>query len=59
MKRNLSIFNGEILELEERADDMSCEGDCDEKPPYKPCAACRASRALNDIGDIVREALDD
>ena len=54
-----SMFDEEILELEERADDMSCEGYCDEKPPYKPCAACRASSALNYIGDIVREALDD
>jgi len=54
-----SMFDEEILELEKRADDMSCEGYCDETPPYKPCAACRASSALNYIGDIVREALDD
>lgn len=44
----------ELTELSRRADGETCDGDCDEK---HPCAECRARRAINEAGEIFREAL--
>lgn len=43
--------------LQERADWDDCDGDCDLEPPYVECRSCKATRALNDAGDLFREAL--
>jgi len=50
-------FYDEIIQLEKLADTFECEGFCDEKPPHIMCAECRASSALNYIGDIIESAL--
>ena len=50
-------FYDEIIQLETLADTFECEGFCDEKQPHIMCAECRASSALNYIGDIIETAL--
>ena len=48
----------EVLKvLRERADWDDCDSDCDLKPPHVECRSCKATRALNDAGELLREAL--
>jgi hypothetical protein len=37
--------------LESIAARETCDGSCDEKPPYEMCARCLARHALNDISE--------
>ena len=46
-----------IKTLQERADWDDCDGDCDLEAPHVECRSCKASRALNDAGEILRDAL--
>lgn len=43
--------------LQRRADESTCDGDCDLEPPHIECRGCKATRALNDAGELFREAL--
>jgi hypothetical protein len=44
-----------IHDFEVVAADDSCDGSCDELPPYKKCPRCHAREVLNTIGSILRE----
>ncbi len=43
--------------LEERANSNECDGVCDEKPPYIRCKECLAVMVLNEISEILRQAI--
>ena len=47
----------EIKKLEQLADLDNCDGNCDINPPYKKCPRCYAITVLNEVGEIVREAI--
>lgn len=55
-KRHMNI-NRVISLLHDRCAQSLCDGNCDEKPPHQECAGCRAGKALNEAGEILREAL--
>src|SRR4030042_4283783 len=42
--------------LERIANESTCEGDCDEHPPYKECPGCFAKQILNEVGEDLRNA---
>ena len=46
-----------IDDLRRIADASTCDGTCDEKPPYKPCKGCEAKYTLNDIADQINEVM--
>jgi len=43
--------------LRKIADQDNCDGDCDLEYPHKRCQECEARSALNEIGEIARNAL--
>ena len=43
--------------LQRRADENACDGDCDLNPPRIECRGCKATRALNDAGELFTQAL--
>ena len=44
-----------IKQLEHIYDEKDCE--CLDEPPYKKCKMCTAAHALNEIGEIARDAV--
>ena len=51
----ISIFKV-IEKVEALANDDSCDGGCDDKPPYLPCPLCNARRTINWVYPELREA---
>jgi len=46
----------DIERLEKIADRDNCDGDCDLEYPHWKCPECAARSALNEIGEIIRNA---
>ena len=45
--------------LWELADKDNCDGDCDLEPPHNRCAECLARSALNDLGEMCGQLIDE
>lgn len=45
--------------LWELADKDNCDGDCDLEPPHNRCAECLARSALNDLGEMRGQLMDE
>lgn len=41
------------------ADQDDCDGECDTEPLYERCPECLARSAINEIGEIIGERLDE
>lgn len=50
-------FTESIEFLDKYADMDNCEGDCDESPPYRKCPECLACHALNEVGEVLDNAV--
>jgi|SRR5208337_2915591 len=57
IKDSLDFTGEEFIKLIDLADRETCDGHCDEKPPYRPCAECEAINAINDASEILRTAM--
>lgn len=69
LSKRFDLLQAENKQLKERykeheqlwklADQNNCEGNCDNKYPYKQCPECIAKSAINECGEIRDTALRD
>jgi hypothetical protein len=51
------MMKTQIEILQRRADKCECDGECDLNPPHIECRECKATRALNEAGELFTDAL--